>query len=399
MRAIGIAVIIVALSTMTTARAQFDDGGVHNITTPITGTGGQIAAVRVSNGTTVNILPGGIVTGVGQQDGIFADGTGTQINVAGGTVRGASHPDLDSSLGVGIVAASGAYVTVGPGSLVRGGDSIGPEFAFGGVGVLANSGSRFTGGTIRGGDSDDGTGGEGVRLQGATLHEIRGGEFQGGDGGGNGVQANAARLTVITGGTFTGGAARSSSVFGGEGLASFGGEVQILGGVFTGGATMEGVGSAALFAGANSLSIEGGSFTGGMGPGGLGASVLFGGDAGISGGDFSGAFDFRFLREGAVVTVNGRGDQLAVVGDGSSWQLVGTLFNDNSIEVALLAPLSEQLQFFSETIDIGVPGVPLELTRISIRLASVPEPSSLALLGVGAAGLALAARRRRRASV
>ena len=240
--------------------------------------------------------------------------------------------------------------------------------------------------------------------------------YQAGDGG-NGLLSQAGSsvvpLVTIQSGTFTGGAGGAASGVGalivggtgGGGLDVNNSTVIVNGGTFTGGPNGVGTGPDAFFnyspgAGLNAnydgvITINGGSFTGGNGVGGTGNGPgilglgtddgfstvdIFGGT--FAGGDTPGQSSYGIDLFGGIITLHGSDftiNGLPAYNGETITSGTGTitgLLEDNSAVTSIT---------YDNENDGGI-----------IVLSSVPEPTSLALLAVGSAGLLARTRRRNR---
>lgn len=243
------------------------------------------------------------------------------------------------------------------------------SFAEHGVYANQNSEVHVFGGSVRGGPQPgSGYGGFGVYTSHGSITVdggfIRGGDNSGGGFGGFGINADFSTVT-INAGTIRGGDRYGNPGFGGFGLVTQGSNVTINGGAIAGGAGFSGgLSMDGLHLQANSTArINNGSISRGGADSGWSVHVRHTSVLEILGGVFSGPMA---IADNGVVHVYGTG----LTYDGIT--LTGTLQSGT--------PIALPVSVFNDG---------------QLILHQVPEPQTVALLGLGLLGLLVAGRHRR----
>ncbi len=212
-RALQIGLVVLAL-VPGEARGQtvYSDGEKHTVSR-------STGPIEIENtGTTLNVETGATVSAsYNVQDATaIVGGTGTTINMLGGTVAG-----LQNHVMVGNGITTYGFLSAS-GGLVSGGFSSGVN---GATGAEIYGSALITGGTFQGGPGVGAIAGWGIYLTGTA--EFVGGTVQGGIGTG---AFSAPGIAMVTS------ASSNLTVYGGtfEGGVSASGSTQIFGGMFTG---------------------------------------------------------------------------------------------------------------------------------------------------------------------
>jgi antigen 43 len=180
------------------ASAQYSDGGTHTIS-------GSATNVTVNSGTTVNVVPGAVVTGSSVDpfgnSAITVFDAASTANFSGGTMSGGSGSHAG---GDGLTAFNGIFTIAG--GAFSGGSSSGTtntEPAGNGASFVTYQSLSISDGTFVGGQGFPGQPGYGLAINAAsTPAQISGGNFGGGPYSSGGLYLGSA-LANITGGTFT----------------------------------------------------------------------------------------------------------------------------------------------------------------------------------------------------
>jgi PEP-CTERM motif len=363
-------VLAVLLPGRVPGQTVYSDGLNHNVS-------GASQAIELQNdGTSLTVLPGASITGsAGFQGGTaVTGGFGTAINLIGGTITGSSGPGTD----FGIFGPAGIFTKeafAAFGGTVTGGDATNSSGAGAGVYIRgASDVALFAGGTFQGGRAfvspgESSGNGAAVEFDGGKG-QILGGTFLRG-----GVLADGADLS-ISGGTFS-----SLTIF------SIGTQT-ISGGTFQNSPQTGGLPGPVVQIFDSPVSISGGVFSAEPNASGTQVALLYnasnGVAANISGGLFSGAFDFR-LSGGAEVNFIGSG----LVFDPATSTLTGVLEDGSTVDSLI------SLDAAFRRYQYGV--APDGSEMVTFGPQGVPEPSSIVtfLIGAAAVGTVFVGRRLR----
>jgi hypothetical protein len=202
----------------------YNDGGTHMVN-------GPSADIIVSNATTLNVVTGAMIAAVqppnsmNQVSGIEALGSGTVVNVSGGSITGSSTTGPGQIGGDGMTVALGAMTTVTGGTFTGG---FGPFFDGSGLNVQSGNLSVSGNAVFAGADGlfyATGSPGSTVSISGGTFSGRQTAPFDVGAGIGiDGPNSSA----LISGGTFnsgTAGALRLVAQVGGNSITLSGGTV------------------------------------------------------------------------------------------------------------------------------------------------------------------------------